>query len=47
MEDILNDHETFKKAPKIRFNGNIGNLHKFQQNLYRLKKNGCLGDNVY
>ena len=44
MEDILNDHKTFKKVP---FDDIIGNLQKFQQFLYRLKKNGCLDDNVY
>ena len=38
MEDILNDHKTFKKVP---CDDNIGNLQKFQQFLYRLKKNGC------
>ena len=44
MEDILNDDKTFKKVP---FDDNIGNLQKFQQFLYRLKKNGCLDDDVY
>ena len=44
MEDILNDDKTFKKVP---FDDNIGNLQKFQQFLYRSKKNGCLDDDVY
>ena len=43
MEDILNDHKTFKKVP---CDDNIGNLQKFQQFLYRLKKNGCFDDDV-
>ena len=34
----------FKKVP---FDDSIGNLQKFQQFLYRLKKNDCLDDDVY
>ena len=44
MEDILNDHKTFKK---VSFDDNIGNQQNFHQFLYRLKKNGCLDDDVY
>ena len=33
IEDILNDHKTFKKVP---FDDNIGNLQKYQQFLYQL-----------
>ena len=43
MGDMLNDDKTFKK---VSFGDNIGNLQKFQQFLYRLKKNGCLDDDV-
>ena len=39
MEDILIDNKAFKK---VSFDDNIGNLQKFQQFLYRLKKNNSL-----
>ena len=36
-----------KRSKKVPFDDNIGSLQKFQQLLYRLKKNRCLYDEVY